>query len=102
MEAGGLRVAALGQAASERGDLPVAHLPNAPENDAFDAGALDGRAARLEASDQHVAGDVRVERRDPAAPVQDEAFQVLPDRRLADTRGVGTPAALRIDHRVVG
>src|SRR5205809_2782287 len=31
-EAGGLRVAALGQAAPERGDLPVAHLPEAPEN----------------------------------------------------------------------
>src|SRR6266566_8896282 len=44
---GGLRVAALRQAASERRDLPVAQLPNAPEDDAFDAGALDGRTARF-------------------------------------------------------
>jgi len=39
---------------------------------------------------------------DPTALVRDEALQVLPDRRLADTRGVGTEAALRIDDRVVG
>jgi len=65
-----LRVSAFRQTAAAGGDLVTVHLTNAPEDDALDSSLLDRGIAGFKARQQHIAGDIVIERGDAAAFVR--------------------------------
>ena len=82
-----LRVGAFRQTAAGGRDLVPSQLANPPQDDSLHSGFLDGGTAGFKARDQHVARDIRIERRNAPTLVPHVTLEILLDGCLSYARG---------------